>query len=69
MMWFFDRGLESLTVEVRRSEPGYQLLVEHRDGTRSVQAVDTAAELLKQMELMPRALFTDGWRPTKRTWL
>ena len=67
MMWFFDRGPESLTFEVRRRESGYQLLVEYRDGTHSVQAVRTAAELLEQVELMPRALFTEGWHPKKRT--
>jgi hypothetical protein len=67
MIWLFDRGLELVTMEVRRCEPGYELLVQHQDGTRSVQAVGTAAELLEQVELMPRALFTDGWRPKRST--
>jgi len=67
MVWLFDRGLECLTLEVRRSATGYELLIQHQDGTRSVQAVGTAAELLEQVALMPRAPITGGSRPTNRT--
>jgi hypothetical protein len=61
MTWLFDRGIESLTLEVRQGEAGYELLVHHPNGTHTLQSVATATELLEQVQSMPSALLTDGW--------
>jgi len=63
MTWFFSRGDERLTWEVRRSGTLYELCVQRADGTASIQSVETPRELLDHIHQIPRALLTDGWRP------
>lgn len=61
-MWFFERGDECLQWEIRQAGNGYELVTELPDRTRTVQTVDTPAELLKQVTAVPQAWFADGWR-------
>ena len=63
MLWFFERDVESLTYEVRRSGPEFELVVHHPDSTCTVQTVPSASELLREIGVTPRALLADGWRP------
>jgi len=63
MTWFFDRGVESLSLEVRRVQSGYDVLVHHADGRCSVKHASTAAALLERVQSVPSSLITDGWHP------
>ena len=61
MIWFFVRGQEHLTCEVRQSEGGYELSLDGPDRRRHVQTFDTPSELLARFPAFPRALKLEGW--------
>ena len=63
MTWFFDRGTESLALEVRRCEAGYDLCVQYVNGSSTVDNIANAADLLKRVQAVPSRLMEDGWRP------
>jgi hypothetical protein len=62
MVWFFERGDESLKWEVRRRSDAYEIATERSDATPEVRAFETPAELLAEIEAIPQALIRDGWR-------
>ncbi len=62
VVWFFERGDQCLQWEIRQVGDRYELVTEHPDRTRTVQTVDTPAELLQQVTAVPHAWFADGWR-------
>jgi hypothetical protein len=63
MTWFFSRGDERLTWEVRQSGAQYEMCVHRPDGTSTIQSAATPRELLDRVHEIPRALLTEGWRP------
>lgn len=66
MVWWFERGTEQLSCEVRRNAATYDIVVRRSDGTRVVTPVATPQELLHRMETIPRSLLYGGWRPRGR---
>lgn len=63
MIWFFERGPEQLTCEVRKTLDAYEIATNAADGTSSVHRLRTARQLLERMEAIPNALLRDGWTP------
>jgi hypothetical protein len=62
MVWFFEKGEQRLTWEVRRRASAYEIAVQHNDAAREVRAFDTPTELLAQLDRIPQRLLRDGWR-------
>jgi hypothetical protein len=62
VVWFFERGAESLTWEIRRGAAAYEIALERSHAKPEVRAFVTASELLAQIGAIPQALIRDGWR-------
>ena len=62
MVWFFERGGESLKWEVRRASDAYEIATVRSDATPEVRAFETPADLLAEIDAIPQALLRDGWR-------
>jgi hypothetical protein len=63
MVWFFERGSERLHLAIRRNAAAYEVHVEQPDGTRSVEFVGAAKQLVEQIHAVPQALIAAGWCP------
>jgi hypothetical protein len=66
MIWFFERGIEQMTCEVRRRAAAYEIATWAADGTRTVRVAHSPAQLLEEMETLPQSLLRDGWQPVAR---
>jgi hypothetical protein len=66
MVWSFERGPQQLTCEVRKTLDAYEIATKAADGICSVQYIETAGELLEQIEAIPTALLRAGWQPVAR---
>jgi len=63
MVWFFERGNQTVECEVQRRSTHFEIIVRRPDGTRSSEIVHGASNLLAQIERMPEKLGQEGWRP------
>lgn len=61
MTCFFDRGSECLTLQFGRNAASYEVHVRHPDGTRTLEFVGTAEQLVDQIYAVPQALLAAGW--------
>jgi len=62
MVWFFERASEVAACEVRRTATHFEIAIRRPRQDETVAVAHTAAELLAQLEIAPRALLQDGWR-------
>ena len=63
MVWFFERGPESLTLDVCRNAAAYEVHVRQPDGTRTLEFSGEARQLVEQINAIPHVLIAAGWRP------
>lgn len=63
MVWFFERGSERLRLAIRRNAAAYEVHVQQPDGTRTIEFVGAAQQLVEQIHAVPQALMAAGWRP------
>jgi len=63
MVWFFERGMEISTLEVRRHEQQFEVALRHPDGNEQIDVMPTPQELLTRLAQVPGTMFADGWRP------
>jgi hypothetical protein len=65
MIWLFNRGLQQVDVEVRRSvdSEGYEIVLVTPDGTEVVERVRNPRRLIKRTRRVQRRLIRRGWRP------
>jgi hypothetical protein len=63
MVWFFERGLEMVVLEVRRRESQFEFAVRRTDGDLQVEILTTPRALFARLERVPNSLFVEGWRP------
>ena len=66
MVWFFERGPESLTLDVCRNAAAYEVHVRQPDGTRTLEFSGEAQQLVEQINAIPHVLIAAGWRPCLR---
>ena len=63
MVWFFERGMEISTLEVRRHHEQFEVALRQPDGNEHVDLVPTPRDLLTRLEQVPGTMFAEGWRP------
>ncbi|HEY6548733.1 MAG TPA: hypothetical protein VI589_12550, partial [Vicinamibacteria bacterium] len=65
MIWFFERGTDSLKIETRfNNEAGlFELVWHHPDGTRTMEAFTQEAEFRQRSEEVEAHLLEDAWEP------
>jgi hypothetical protein len=65
MVWFFERETERLQYEIRHDQagPGYELVISASADEKTVQKIDSAAELIERSQDMWAFLLNGGWRP------
>ena len=65
MVWFFERESERLQYEIRREQSGsgYELIIRASSDEKTVQKVDSAAELIERSQDVWNFLLTGGGRP------
>lgn len=77
MVWFYQRGTESLRLETRFESGKYVLISSRADGTEHTERYDTQADFRVRLEALegelqdtrwaavgPPMLLKDGWRLT-----
>jgi predicted glycoside hydrolase/deacetylase ChbG (UPF0249 family) len=65
MVWFFERGMEISTLEVRRRNAQFEVTLTHADGHEEVEVVPTPTELLSRLARVPDTMFVEGWQPIR----
>jgi hypothetical protein len=63
VVWFFERGSECLTLDVRRDAAAFEVHVQEPDGRRTMAFSGAADQLVEQLHAVPQALVAAGWRP------
>lgn len=63
MVWFFERGMEISTLEVRRNEQQFEVAFRNPDGNEQIDVMATPRDLLNRLEQVPGTMFAEGWRP------
>ena len=63
MVWFFERGVEISSLEVRRHLDEFAVAFRYADGNEQIDVLSTPRELLKRLEQVPGTMFAEGWRP------
>lgn len=65
MIWFFERASERLQYEIRRDDdgPGYELIIRASADEKTVQKVDSPAELIERSQHVWSFLLDGGWKP------
>lgn len=63
MVWFFERGSDSLTLEICPNAAAYEVHVQHAVGRRTLEFVGAAEQLVEAIHALPQALIAAGWRP------
>lgn len=63
MVWFFERGMEISTLEVRRHQEQFEVAFRHADGNEDIELVATPRDLLTLLEQVPGTVLAEGWRP------
>ena len=69
MLWFFERGSDLATCEVRRCQSHFEIAIRRPGDAEAVDVVETPAELLKCLEEVPRAMLEEGFRAKPMAWL
>lgn len=65
MVWFFERGMEISTLEVRRRNRQYVVTLTHADGREESEIVPTPTDLLSRLTRLPETMFVEGWEPVR----
>ena len=65
MIWFFERGTDSLKIETRFNSDArkYELIRHHLDGTRIVESFAGEAEFRQRSEGLEASLLNEDWQP------
>jgi hypothetical protein len=65
MIWFFERGTDTLKIETRFNNDArmYELIWHHPDGTRTVESFFHEAEFRQRSEEVEARLLDDAWQP------
>lgn len=65
MIWFFERDSERLQYEIRHEPagPGYELIIRASTDEKTVQKVESPAELIERSQDVWNFLLNGGWRP------
>jgi hypothetical protein len=63
MVWFFERGPHTASLEVRRGHTGFEVIVRRPEGHAVIHVARDAADVLAHVETAPRSLMEEGWRP------
>jgi hypothetical protein len=65
MIWFFERGTDTLKIETRfNNEAGmYELIWHYADGTRAVEAFAVEEEFRQRSEAVEASLIGEDWQP------
>lgn len=65
MVWFFERGMEISTLEVRRRNKQFEVTLTHSDGHEETELVPTPTDLLSRLTRLPETMFVEGWEPVR----
>lgn len=65
MVWFFERGMEISTLEVRRRNQEFEVTLTHADGHEEREIVPTPTDLLSRLTRLPETMFVEGWEPVR----
>ena len=65
MIWFFERGTDSLKIETRYNNDArkYELIWHLADGTRTVESFMREAEFRQRSEEVEAQLLEEAWQP------
>lgn len=63
MIWFYERGAESLKIETRfnSTSRAYELIWYHPDGTRTVETFPSEALFRQRSQAVEATLTSDAW--------
>lgn len=67
MLWFFERGADVATCEVRRCQSHFEIAIRRPGDDEAVDIFQTPAELLKCLEGVPRTMLEEGFRARPMT--
>jgi hypothetical protein len=62
MLWFFERGADVATCEVRRRQSHFEIAIRRPGDGEAIDVATTPAELLERLEEVPRAMLEEGFR-------
>jgi hypothetical protein len=65
MIWFFERGTDSLKIETRYNNDAseYELVWHLPDGTRTIESFAREAEFRRRSEEVEAQLLEESWHP------
>jgi hypothetical protein len=63
MIWFYERGGETLKIETRynNARAVYELIWHHPDGTSTIEAFTSEALFLQRSQAVETSLSSDAW--------
>lgn len=66
MIWFYERGTETLRIETRFNTDArtYELIWNYPDGRRSVESFATESAFRARSEAVEAALLDEQWHPS-----
>jgi hypothetical protein len=66
MIWFFERGTDSLKIETRFNNEArmFELIWHHPDGTRAVETFALEDEFRQRSEAVEASLLSEDWQPS-----
>jgi hypothetical protein len=65
MVWFFERGMEISTLEVKRRNKQFEVTVTHADGHQEKEVMASPTALLSRLTRLPETMFVEGWEPMR----
>jgi hypothetical protein len=65
MIWFFERGTDSLKIETRFNNEArmFELIWHRADGTRTVEVFALEDEFRQRSEAVEASLLNEDWQP------
>lgn len=62
MVWFFERDGHYVRVETRSADDGFELAIEHPDGTQVVERFADSRQMAIRQRMLERAFGEEGWK-------
>ena len=62
MVWFFERRGAYVRVETRSVPDGFELAIDHPDGTQIVERFADSREMATRQRTLEHAFSEDGWK-------